>query len=937
MVPLPITSAPIPMQIARNSGNLPFYQYLNHGAIILAVLLDKARPPLEPVTSPSGQPYGLLWALAIKCWDEVPENRPQMDEIVRNLTLRVQTILDDSDATPAPSASIGTGGSSPSLRSFDLVEHSENDDTVRPFHISDTVDDLQETVHPAPGPGPAAILPFEKISGPKEGGNRTDDAQLSRKKSSSSSPFAGLYDKLTRRLSRGGSRIKLTNGLAVVMNSSYPIDVSGAYDLFCTEDASSQQKVALKRFRLADTGHVDQQRRVTARTLIMPPSTAPPSDLEIDGKVEITSDTACASGGFGVLLRGTHTVYGDVALKRLRNLTDEERRLFVLEARTWQALSHPNILKFLGTCTLSAELYLVSPYQENGSLLQYIRNNPDANRPKFIYEIATALEYLHDINVIHGDIKAQNILVSPDPHALVCDFGLSRPTTVETDLALKGVGSVPWQSPELFHANSHKSTKSDVYAFGIMISEVLSGNTPFGQYPNHGSIVVAVFIAKERPPLEPMTSPSGESYGLLWALATKCWDEEPENRPGMDEIVSRLALRVQTILEDPEATPIPSTSVRSGESSPSFYSLDLDEHPGNDDTVRPVHVSEVVDDLQQTARPVLNTAVVLEVESPKPLVEEPLPVLYDLPHSRSLNTVSPNEKFSGPKGGGHRVDGVQVLGHKKSGSFGGRFAEIYDRFTRRRAYDLFCVEDVSGQQKVALKRFRLADMGHVDQQRRAIQVVCSKLQTLSHAHVLAIMGTGVDDHKLLYIASPWVGLSTLTTYIPQFPDCNKQQVLQDVADGLRYLHASHVIHGDIRPQNIIVSTDGRAIINDSGLAELMPSTISAGVQRLDALRFQAPELYNGAHRSYRSDVYSFGLTIYQVLSGRTPFEQYTTFLPLLEAVATRGERPVTVPAFSRKREPYSSFWKIARKCWQEDPDERPPMREVFYDLKRWPN
>ncbi|KAG8894618.1 hypothetical protein FRB99_001097, partial [Tulasnella sp. 403] len=623
----------------------------------------------------------------------------------------------------------------------------------------------------------------------------------------------------------------------------------------------------------------------------MQSSAVPPSDLEIDGKIEITSDTALAHGGFGDLLRGTHPVHGDVALKRLRNLTNDERHLFVLEARTWQALSHPNILKFLGTYTLSADLYMVSPYQENGSLPQYIRDHPDADRPKFICEVAAALEYLHKINVIHGDIKAQNILVSLDTHALLCDFGLSRPTTVETDPALKGVGSVPWQSPELHHGKP-KSPKSDVYAFGITIAEVLSGNTPFSQYPNHGSIVLAVMIDK--------------SYGLLWALATQCWDEEPENRPRMDEIVGRLALRMQTILDDPDATPVASVSIRSGETSPFFYSLELDEHSENEDTVRPVHISGTVDDLQQSAHPVLNAAVGLEVESPQRLVEEPLPVLDDLPYDHSPTTVSPTEKISSPKGSGHRVDGVQVLGHKKSGSFGGRVAEIYDRFTRRRAYDLFCVEDASGQRKVALKRFRLADMGHVDQQRRAIQVVCSKLRTLSHAHVLAIMGTGVDDHKLLYIASPWVGLSTLTTYIPQFPDCNKQQMasaLQGVADGLRYLHASQVIHGDIRPQNILVSTDGRAIINDSGLAELMPSTVSAGVQRLDALRFQAPELYNGAHRSYQSDVYSFGLTICQVLSGKTPFEQYTTFLPLLEAVATRGERPVTVPAFSSKGEP----------------------------------
>ncbi|KAG8898857.1 hypothetical protein FRB99_007097 [Tulasnella sp. 403] len=324
-------------------------------------------------------------------------------------------------------------------------------------------------------------------------------------------------------------------------------------------------------------------------------STKGPSDLEIAGKIKISSTLPSARGGFGDLLRGTHPVHGDLALKRLRNLTNEERYLFVLEARTWQALSHPNILKFLGTYTLDAVEYMVSPFQENGSLLQYIRHHSDADRQKFLYEAAIALEYLHRISVIHGDIKAQNILVSLDTHALLCDFGLSRPETVETEPALKGVGSVPWQSPEL-HLGESKSPRSDVYAFGITISEVLSGNTPFGQYLNPGSIIMAVVIHKARPPLEPMTSPSGESYGLLWALAQICWDEQPENRPRIDEIVGRLALRVQTILDDPDATPVPPASVPSGGSSLP-YSFELDEHSENDDTVGPIHVPEAMNEL----------------------------------------------------------------------------------------------------------------------------------------------------------------------------------------------------------------------------------------------------------------------------------------------------------------------------------------------------
>lgn len=87
-------------------------------------------------------------------------------------------------------------------------------------------------------------------------------------------------------------------------------------------------------------------------------------------------------------------------------------------------------------------------------------------------EIADAVSYLHGEGIVHGDIKARNILIGVGGHVLLCDFGLTKLACAQTSLPLKGVGTTRWQSPELLKGGS-KTTQSDVYAFSMTIVEVI--------------------------------------------------------------------------------------------------------------------------------------------------------------------------------------------------------------------------------------------------------------------------------------------------------------------------------------------------------------------------------------------------------------------------------------------------------------------------------
>ncbi|KAG8901301.1 hypothetical protein FRC01_009886 [Tulasnella sp. 417] len=201
------------------------------------------------------------------------------------------------------------------------------------------------------------------------------------------------------------------------------------------------------------------------------------AELSSDDRFDIVSMSTTpvsVNGHFCDVFEGIHSIIGKIALKRPRiagiNYDGDVVRRFEREATTWKRLQHPYILEFLGTLKRDGHLYLVSPFINNGTLVEYVFRNPGVNRIKLLRETAEAIQYLHTQNIIHGDIKGTNILISDSAHVLLCDFGLTRMIDSRTSTCVKGAGSVRWMSPELWD-NRPRSFESDVYAFGMTIAE----------------------------------------------------------------------------------------------------------------------------------------------------------------------------------------------------------------------------------------------------------------------------------------------------------------------------------------------------------------------------------------------------------------------------------------------------------------------------------
>ncbi|KAG8790647.1 hypothetical protein FRC12_011401 [Ceratobasidium sp. 428] len=223
--------------------------------------------------------------------------------------------------------------------------------------------------------------------------------------------------------------------------------------------------------------------------------------------------------------------------------SDLYQQLIDNELRTWKLLCpHPNIATFIGTAPINdyKPCYLpigpVSDYYVNGNSSQFLmKTDPDRG-------VARGLKHMHEKSVIHGDLKASNVVVDDDGQlAKICDFGSSIIDCICYDGPRNHEGTVAWDSPELYEEDDVVRTRqSDVWAFGCTALEIQMGTLPWDPEGNIDR-VMARQLRGGYPARE--TWPNlGEDDVLckVWELMQECWHEVPSKRPTPGDLVPRL-------------------------------------------------------------------------------------------------------------------------------------------------------------------------------------------------------------------------------------------------------------------------------------------------------------------------------------------------------------------------------------------------------------
>lgn len=274
-------------------------------------------------------------------------------------------------------------------------------------------------------------------------------------------------------------------------------------------------------------------------------------------------------------------------------LSEEAKQRFQLEARTIAKLQHPHILPLYDYgATEDGVLYLVMPYVRGGSLDRIVRdgNLPLEKIARLVRDISGALDYAHRQGVIHRDIKPANILLDGEGNALLADFGIVKLTGGDSRLTgTSVVGTPAYMSPEQAQGFDI-TTRADLYSFGIVVWELLTGQLPFSS-----DSVMNLMLKHITDPVPDITSVKSSLPYELDAVMQKLLAKNPGDRyvngAAFNEAFQRAAAETSTpdVTRDETAhfdtplpdrrTPSPSTPSRTTPAQPLQIKLSGDRAP----------------------------------------------------------------------------------------------------------------------------------------------------------------------------------------------------------------------------------------------------------------------------------------------------------------------------------------------------------------------
>ncbi len=203
--------------------------------------------------------------------------------------------------------------------------------------------------------------------------------------------------------------------------------------------------------------------------------------------------------------------------------------------------------------------------------------------------------------------------------------------------------------------------------------------------------------------------------------------------------------------------------------------------------------------------------------------------------------------------------------------------------------------------------------------------------SLMHPNIVNVYDVGAEN-DIYYIVMELVEGITLKKYIERKARLSYKEAVSiaiQVSMGIEAAHNNHIIHRDIKPQNIIISREGKVKVTDFGIAKAATSnTITSNV--MGSVHYTSPEQARGGYSDEKSDIYSLGITLFEMLTGRVPFNGETTVAIAIKHIQEEMTSPKEfVPEIP------GSVEAIVMKCCQKSPDRRyQNMAEVIADLKQ---
>ncbi|KAK2995197.1 hypothetical protein RJ640_026780 [Escallonia rubra] len=614
------------------------------------------------------------------------------------------------------------------------------------------------------------------------------------------------------------------------------------------------------------------------------------------------------------------------------------------EAKFFGKFNHPNLAKLLGYCFKDRNFYLVYEYMPNRSLESCLfRRNltlPWDARIKIVAGVARVLAFLHttEEHIIHRDIKASNILLDAEFNAKLSDFGLLPkldPANGQSHVTMRMPGSYSYAAPKCLAAGQ-LTKKSDVYAFGVLLLEVLMGlrvidiNRPPGKHN-----VVNLL----RPFLD-----RGELVKSSRVMPT--WKEKQEKKNGNEK--TRTTFTIGTTFSDlttifrPTRMDTCTTTVFFAAIHAFIFlhycptSALAGNFAGDGNTVSDTDLRGIVNALVSgliVAIVALNI-VVFALKQVFGEREKP-PSSSSSSYERLCRPFSIAEINSATK----NFDTGLVIGR-------GRFGNVYKGTIAEKAVAIKLWDSASKQ---AAREFRT-------------EVQMFALHGFRHSHVASLVGY-CEHYSNLILVYEFMPLGTLAHNIHKVSDsadCSdistrlswveRVKICIGAARGLDYLHTGtsfehRVMHRHVKSSNILLDMSRTAKVFDFGLSKIGPANQSCALVSTKikgTFGYLDPEYLVTARLTVKSDVYAFGVVLFEVLTGRPAVdsrldEEERSLARWAKQCVKRGTiGQIVDPVLREDRiclESLEEFVRIADQCLHKHSSKRPIMAEVVVSLE----
>ncbi|KAJ8259360.1 hypothetical protein COCON_G00183720 [Conger conger] len=255
---------------------------------------------------------------------------------------------------------------------------------------------------------------------------------------------------------------------------------------------------------------------------------------------EISDLQWVGSGAQGAVFLGKF--HGEeVAVKKVRDIKETD-------IKHLRKLKHPNIITFKGICTQAPCYCIIMEYCAQGQLYEVLRAGRKIT-PSLLVDwsmgIAGGMNYLHLHKIIHRDLKSPNMLITYDDLVKISDFGTSKELS-DKSTKMSFAGTVAWMAPEVIR-NEPVSEKVDIWSFGVVLWEMLTGEVPYKDVDS-SAIIWGVGNNSLQLPV-PESCPDGFKI-----LLKQCWNCKPRNRPSFRQILLHLDIASADVLSTPQET-----------------------------------------------------------------------------------------------------------------------------------------------------------------------------------------------------------------------------------------------------------------------------------------------------------------------------------------------------------------------------------------------